>query len=425
MPGTIDPALLTRAFRARDANALEDCCRKAPEITLLHLDGSMRGLRDGELPPDQTRWLVDQDEKLRRRIGWTQRLADLQILRAAYHGGDVYLVVGAGVSMAAGMPDWKHLVLEVLDHAIEYGTPAYRQRVEANLRRSITGDESAIDWEVNRVLKDVKPADPSLRRRMENVRDRMRSMASYDSKVLLDASQVAGEHFGSDYLARLRNILYTRTLKRTGIHPAIARMVRVKERPWPPTPRIFSVLTYNFDDLLEQSVREAGFGFAVHCSQRGTMVWNRGETGRRPSALDIYHLHGIAPGGWILDLDGVDLVFTAEQYTVQYGEERNFARSVQHNFFRNAPGLILGSSLTDEYAVRELKTAHRDRPGWFNFAVLQLPEQYRDGPPPDPDTLQRLGASYREMGLHVLWVTNHDETPALLDFIRGEDLVVR
>src|SRR5207302_3483328 len=130
----------------------------------------------------------------------------------------------------------------------------------------------------------------------------------------LEASRVAGKHFGSAYLDRLRNLLFGRTLKRTKIHPAIARMVQIQENPRPPTPRIFAVVTYNFDDLIEQAVREAGFGFTVHCSQRGKMVWNRGETRKLPSALDVYHVHGIAPGFWILDLDGVDLVFTAEQY---------------------------------------------------------------------------------------------------------------
>lgn len=416
MPPGVDAALLSRAFRQRDAGLLSQCAKQAPELTLLHLDGSMRGLRDGELPPEQTRWLVDQDEMIRRQLGWNQRLADLQILRAAYRGGDLYLVAGAGISMAAGMPGWKDLVLEVLDHAIEYGTPAHRSRVEANLRRSIKGN--AVDWEVERVLKGISAADPALRLRMEGVRDRLRAMKSYDSRILLEASQAAGEHFGGEYLEQLRNLLYGRTLKRTKIHPAIARLVRVREHPWPPEPRIFAVVTYNFDDLIEQIVREAGFGFTVHCSQRGKMVWNRGETGKRPSALDIYHVHGIAPGSWILDLAGVDLVFTAEQYTVQYGED-NFARRVQHSFFRNAPGLILGSSLTDEYAVKELQAAHRDKPGWFNFAVLKLPEAHLNRPePPDPETLEKLNAPYREMGLRVFWVRDHEtDTPSLLDSI--------
>jgi hypothetical protein len=120
----------------------------------------------------------------------------------------------------------------------------------------------------------------------------------------------------------------------------------------------------------------------------------------------------------------VDLVFTGEQYTAQYGEG-NFAQLVQRRFFRNAPGLILGSSLSDEYAVNELKTAHGDKPGWFNFAVLQLPVEHRKRPSqPDPETVEQLSAPYREMGLRVLWVREHDQTPALLDFIRGDEVSV-
>ena len=423
MPQVVEVSKLTRAFRARDGEALTALFKRAPEFTLLHLDGCMRGLRDGPIPCDFVQWLRDEDKRLRRGLGWRQRLADLHLLRSAYSQGGLYLTVGAGVSMAARMPGWKDLVVEVLEYALEIGSPDDRQYIEKEVRSRIHASEEMIGWELKRILADRQPPSPGLRKRLERMLKRLKAMKSYDADALLKASQVAAERFGAKYTQRLRDILYARTLARTKIHPAIVRMIQPRMND--PSPRLHSIITYNFDDLIEWAIREKGLGFTVHCSLRGEHVTHRGMTEDRPSAVDIYHVHGVAPKSWIAELDGLDLVFTAEQYSVQYGEEQNFAREVQASFARKVVGLILGSSLSDDYAIRELEDAHRDNPGWFNYVVLRLPKEFRKkNVRPTKAALEKLGAPYQWMGLRVLWVREFDETPRILDFIRGEDVEV-
>ena len=422
MPEAVDAAELTRAFQDRDGDALTVLCERAPESTLFHLDGCMRGLRDGPIPGDLVRWLRDQDNRLRRGLGWGQRLADLHVLRCFYAKGGLYLTVGAGVSMAARMPGWKDLVVEVLEYALEIGSPKDRRYIEKEVRSRMDTSEDMIGL-VKCALADRQPPSPSLRQRLEGALTRLKAMENYDVDALLKASQVAAERFGAQYTQRLGDILYARTLARTKIHPAIVRMIQ--PRLDHPSPRLHGIITYNFDDLIEWAISEKGLGFTVHCSQLGEEVTHRGRTKDRPSAVDIYHVHGIAPKSWTVKLDALDLVFTAEQFSVQYGEERNFARRTQAGYSRNVVGLILGSSLSDDYAIRELVDAHRDNPGWFNYAVLRLPKEHRENTAqPTSALLEKLGAPYRRMGLKILWVREFDETPRILDFIRGEDLPV-
>src|SRR5262249_52035093 len=143
--------------------------------------------------------------------------------------------------------------------------------------------------------------------------------------------------------------------------------------------------TYNFDDLLETAIRESGQEFTVHLSKAGESGALRlGEPfGRpeRPSAIDIYHVHGFVPaprGAFFgVPLEDVDLVFSEAQYRAQYGET-SWTKRVQAAMFGNAPVLFLGSSLEDDETVAQLSEAHRKRPSWFRYAILRLPEDVRE-----------------------------------------------
>lgn len=167
MVDKLDPDRLTVAFQERDAEGLLRMAEVDPIETLNHLDGSMRGLRDGPQSPEQVKWLVEQDRRIRLRYGGKQREVDLRILQGAYQGGDLFLTVGAGISQGAGMPGWKTLVLDVLKYALDHGTPEHREKVERNLRRSFARlPEDLREMEVARVLEGIRPAsgDPGCSR---------------------------------------------------------------------------------------------------------------------------------------------------------------------------------------------------------------------------------------------------------------------
>lgn len=74
-----------------------------------------------------------------------------------------------------------------------------------------------------------------------------------------------------------------------------------------------------------------------------------------------------------------------------------------------APALVVGSSLRDDYATRHLREIHKRRPGWYNYVLMNLPDE-------------RSKEYYRELGLRVMWFDpspGFSEIPELLNRITG------
>jgi hypothetical protein len=239
---------------------------------------------------------------------------------------------------------------------------------------------------------------------------------NYDDQLLLQATEVAQQVLGEDLIAEVRGFVYQgRTLYRTKVHPAITRMIHHPGHPGTLTSRVWSIVTCNFDDLVEQTLREAGHSFTVQLSRKGEMGGLWGGDRAQPSALDMLHVHGFAPNSseWLtFPFWETDLMFTARQYEIQYGSDSTFTRKVHEGFLVNSPVLIIGSSLTDQYAVSELTAAHERRPGWFHYCVMQLPEAHREAPEElSGEQLEQLSEKYRAMGLLVIWIKSHDDIP--------------
>ena len=436
MSPCVDVYDLRRGLLWRDEELILKLFTLDPIMTLRELDYAMRGLgiqqvpwawMEEPIPPVRhAQWLVELDRRLRRRIGWAQQCAaDLHVLREAYRAGDLALVLGAGVSMAANMPGWKDLVAGILDLAL-----SYRQRlIERSQRSSIVSIQGKTylrddSQDPEHFVNERNPPPTSdLQSLLEETRQALQTRENYDDQLLLKATEAAQGVLGQDLIAEVRGFLYhSRTLYRTKVHPAIARMIHRPGHPGTLTPRVWSIVTYNFDDLVEQTLREAGHSFTVQLSRKGEMGSLWGGDRAQPSAVDILHVHGFAPNSpeWLaFPFWETDLVFTADQYQIQYGSDSTFTRKVHESFLVNSPVLIIGSSLTDQYTIRELTAAHERRPGWFHYCLMQLPTAYREAPEAlSGEHLEQLSQKYRAMGLHVIWIKSHDNIPDILDMIR-------
>lgn len=451
MKASSSASRFARAILTRDSDELKRLCEDDPKITLFCLDSAMRGFVLGVRPPvfeaqleedpklrGRVDWLLEQDLLLRRRLGWSQRGGDLTVLRAAYRAGDLALAVGAGISKAAGMPDWNGLVIHLIDDALRHGTPEHRKHLaevwRANNVKSVEIEGHAFlylgvgdaNWE--KTLEAIlRPASAETRSRLEDARRELAAGASNRSAALRQAGEAVRDAFGARLFHHLQQVLFDTTLYRTKVHPAITRMVRPKDRQLGQlTPRVFAILTYNFDDLLETAIRESGQEFTVHLSRAGVPGELRlgvpfGHPDR-PSAVGIYHVHGFTPAPrgafFAAGVDDVDLVFSEAQYRAQYGAEESWTKLVQAALFGNAPVLFIGSSLQDDESVAQLSKAHRQRPGWFRYAVLPLPKGMRDRKGSlTGEELEQLAAPYRKLGLHVLWISDWDEIAEILDSI--------
>jgi hypothetical protein len=407
-------AALSRALHEQDANKLKRLAGEDPVPVLTNIDASMRGLRDGRHTEKQLEWLRDQDRAIRRSVGAGQRAADIEILRSAYRAGDLFLTVGAGVSMSAGMPGWKALVIDVLEYALYVGSEEHRQSLAENIRAALSFAPATAEEEVRKSLAGLHPVDRTAAARIRTVRDDIAARDSYTSAGLSQATELARVAFGQDFGRHLQDVMRFRPLKLSETHRAIAGMVRPKSEVL--TPRIFSIITYNFDDMIEGALAGAGLGCTIHSSRFGKWVSNRGLKPKLASAVDIYHVHGFAPLRWPLDTRGIDFVFSEKQYQLMYGERTSLTRAIHKSFFPGgALGLIVGCSLEDEYACAEMKAAHAEYPWWFNYALLQLPKKYREQS--DRLTgleLEELGSAYESVGLRIIWFSGFEEIPTRL-----------
>ena len=440
----VDSYDLRRAVGGRHESWLRRLGRADPVTTLAFLDVSMRGLTAGydassfeallsrdDAARAHVEWLVEMDAALRLELGARRRDADVEILRAAYLAGDLVLVVGAGAGMAAGLPGWRELVIRVLRRALWYGSVEHREELrEAAARGGTIGvagstyvlstaqDARARAERAKWAERVELPVLTGEQRALAQATvDALSSQESYASELLLAATQVAVDFWGDAFNRELTWVLGGCTLRRNRLHPAIARMVR------PDPPRVWAILTYNFDTLIESAVLESGHGFTVSCCDGGHPVTTRGlGLAQLADAVEIHHVHGLVPNATFLrDPAAVDIVFSAEQFERQYGPDNAWTRRLQTAYFGHAPAFIIGSSLQDRYAVDQLVAVHERRPWWHHCAALALPREHGSHAGSlAAETLRGLDAPYERMGLRVLWLADREELPDLLDEIRTE-----
>jgi len=60
--------------------------------------------------------------------------------------------------MAARMPGWKDLVVEVLEYALEIGSSEDRRYIEKEVRSRMDTSEDMVRLELKRILADSRPA---------------------------------------------------------------------------------------------------------------------------------------------------------------------------------------------------------------------------------------------------------------------------
>jgi hypothetical protein len=129
-----------------------------------------------------------------------------------------------------------------------------------------------------------------------------------------------------------------------------------------PEGKIKSVVTYNYDSLLEFAL-----GAIPH-----KPVWT---SNARPSAsqLPIYHVHGYVPFDKDEGSTPEDIVFTEDQYNRVANDPYAWTNLVQIHCMSSSVGLMIGLSLSDRN-MRRLFDAVRSMPiETWNFALLKRP----------------------------------------------------
>lgn len=351
---------------------------------------------------------------IRRRLGWRQRELDIGLMRWIRRASALSLVIGAGVTMAAGGPSWAELVRLLLKVALEKGHEITQMVPTPD---STPGHET-YKRQVIRVERFKPEAEEEARRVLALI-----EMQQADTEALMRGAQLCYDLFSQHLFTHITQILYSRAPQPSPIHRAIAELAHAQHVP-DRGPGLFpgwdSIISYNFDDLLGEALTEQQVPHAAWAMRGGEIVGDPDELAKGSDwHQPIFHLHGYTPRRLFL-ITNVEFVFSTAQYFKVYGGQRSGIIDRALNQYLANPvhvSLYIGCSFSDEAMNDLLREATRRYPGRFHFALLRLPGVLR-GQEPTSDQLEAASARYHDMGVQPIWVHDYDEIPEIIRSLR-------
>lgn len=328
-----------------------------------------------------------------------QRDFMLDRLASKYQRGQMSLFLGAGLSASAGMVDWKTLLDSLFVSLISNGF---------NNRELLDEDIREISERFSEVQEGSSVA-----------------LARYLRAGL------AGDAKGEEkFIEAVREKLYK--LRNTSF-PLKSNLFKIISKLCMPTrtgSKIRFVITYNFDDLLERSLKENH----IRCSS----IYSD----NNPYTLDdlpIYHVHGFLPedSSNYNGLERNTFVFSEEGYHKIYSEPYHWSNLVQLNSLRELNCVFIGLSMTDPNLRRLLDIAAKnpDEPRHFVFMKRLDSEEFinekkmnEKGKTEKVKKISNSSAAisfieshlklqeevFRELGVSIIWFEHYEEIPKLL-----------
>jgi hypothetical protein len=319
------------------------------------------------------------------------RTEKIELLKGLYKQGQFSFFLGAGVSSSAGMPDWNTLLNSLF---VTYLTNEFDKETKI------------LDSDINQIVE-----------RLNEIDEPSALMAARYLRKGLDNSASETEAFTKTITQNLYKLRDTSKRIDSDLIRSIADMCM----PLRTGAKIKSVVTYNFDDLIERQLEIQ--------SIRHYSIYTDNEF-IDPDDLPIYHVHGFLPENTKAyeSLDKSTLVFSEEGYHLMYSESYHWSNLVQLSNLRDNHCLMVGLSMTDPNLRRLLDIASRNRDKTRHFAFMKRltidnfinkdGRKVIDNVESAKKFLDRhhnLNEEImRELGVSIIWYSGYDEIPILL-----------
>ena len=173
---------------------------------------------------------------------------------------------------------------------------------------------------------------------------------------------------------------------------------------------IKSIITYNFDDLIDQRISNA------HSMYGKRRISNTHE-------FPIYHVHGYVPEKNV-NADS-EVILSEESYHEKYREVFDWSNVEQLYALSHTTCLFIGLSMSDPNLRRLLDIAKKnyvsDEQDCLHFAFLKrtnlngcnMPCGYKK----NEEHIEMLERIFKDLGITVIWYENHDDLPNILKLI--------
>jgi len=341
-----------------------------------------------------------------RKGALERRSAFIKELHEAYLHRGLVLYVGAGLSRSLGLPSWPELIRAL--------------SVTMMSRRA----ESAID-----ALE--KLSDEQKWERLSKLQIQVQKGADSDRPILMMARAVKDD-LGDRLSPAIARSLYrpvVRDLWRAWHDEEVVRR-SLGRRPFPRVPLptsdlldaivslaraerdvkgVQAIVNYNFDDLLDEKLREQHVKCRTVVSGRDSIP---------PGTLPCYHVHGVIPSrDFFRKRTGVktkgNFVFSEDEYHAEYSDPYKWSNMTQMSLLGRYTGLFVGLSLEDPNIRRLIDVTHRQYPDNLNYTLLPRKRPLKDFGDNSQSVLKALFEevetnSFEKIGVRVMWVDSHE-----------------
>lgn len=326
----------------------------------------------------------------------------VQTLLECYEKGQFSLFLGAGVSSSAGLPNWNTLLNSLF---VSY------------LTKEFNNNTNILDSDINQIVSRLNEIDePSALMAARYLR---KGLSKQPSEFIEFTRTI------TDNLYNLRNKENSEASK---LIVSIANLCMPRRTG----AKVRSVITYNFDDLIERQL--ASQSIRHHSIYADNDAYD-------PEELPIYHVHGFLPEN-AKKYEGLEkstLVFSEEGYHLIYTEAYHWSNLVQLSNLRQNNCIMIGLSMTDPNLRRLLDISARslDRPKHFAFMRRITIEGFAYSKPDveknHTQLIDNIKAAeqflnrhhklneeiMKELGVSIIWFNDFDEIPEILVKING------
>lgn len=356
----------------------------------------------------------------------------IEDLKNAFKGRGLTLYLGAGVSQANGLPGWEELIVSLYYQTIQDGELADSFKPFPNYLYAIA------EWQLQR---SKLPLDVIVRR-CKNAYHKNPDLFLQNLKINLYKSLgLTNTNF------KKFKISPEEQKKLRDKNPTLKAVVELCKKSRPPKKGIASIITYNYDNLLDLMLLDDNDDFIS--------IWKEGQDVAH--LTPIYHVHGYIPAAYE-NINEDEIILSEQQYNMMSQDAYYWGNIIQTNQLLSNTGLMIGLSLTDRNIRRILDAVDKMPCPTHNYIILPSPkkikitensedikkisekakeyvEKFVDGgikrPEKAPHEIIRIidrisnsdSKSYKndfaDLGLKVIWIDDFKEIPHILKKISG------